>query len=298
MPQERAVPPAARLYRAPLPALLAGAGLLAAMSGCAPADKIARKDLESLHTNVQQMESSLQTRQAGVYEQIRNLREEQTRLERLIEENGRQAKNIGQNVERLRERTQEELLARDKTRRESDQAAAEQLVSLGARIDAQQRDFQKNIQTLNDNLIAMSTFEKGQEERIVKIQEQFQAQLKVVVEEIGQENQALTASIAAVRADLDAARQDASKLRQGLAELQASMQQGSERLSIAVRQFQEAARRGSSAAPGRQHTVRGGETLSSIATRYGVSVQTLMEQNRISDPNSIREGQKLALPEP
>src|SRR5512134_2379155 len=91
-------------------AALALIALLPALHGCPPArDRIARQDVESLQSNVQQMESSLQARQAGVYEQIRDLREEQSRLDRMIEENSRQAKTVGQQVERLRERTQEDF---------------------------------------------------------------------------------------------------------------------------------------------------------------------------------------------
>jgi len=274
--------------------------LLPALAGCPPArDRIARQDVESLQTNVQQMESSLQARQAGVYEQIRELREEQSRLERLIEENARQAKTVGQQVDRLRERTQEDLEQRDRLQRDAARAAAEKVAGIEARVEA----LQKGLQTMNDNLLAMSAFEKKQEERIAKIQEQFQTQLKVVVDEVGQENQELTRSIAALRADLETSRQDAAATRQGLVDLQGSMQQIAEQLAAAQGQIQElakrqeAARKAASARPG-QHTVRAGETLTTIAARFGVSVQALMEKNQITDANSIREGQKLTVPEP
>ncbi|MHB8836786.1 MAG: LysM peptidoglycan-binding domain-containing protein [Candidatus Methylomirabilia bacterium] len=276
---------------------------LALLCGCAAADRTARQDVESLQTNVQQMESSLQARQAGVYEQIRELREEQNRLERLLEENGRQTKAGDQKLERLRERTQEEFDSRDKIQRDSAQAAAEQLSRLGARTDGLQKDLQKGFQTINDNLVALSAFEKKQEERIARIQEQFQSQLKVVVEEVGQENQGLVRSLAAVRADLETVRQESAANRQGLVDLQGSLQQFAEKLAAAQKQIQDAARRQEAArktapARGGQHSVRAGETLTTIAARYGVSVQALMENNQISDANSIREGQKLAIPEP
>jgi membrane-bound lytic murein transglycosylase D len=45
-----------------------------------------------------------------------------------------------------------------------------------------------------------------------------------------------------------------------------------------------------------QHRVRSGETLSSIATRYGVSLARLAELNGIDRPYRIRVGQALALP--
>ena len=206
-------------------------------------------------------------------------------------------------VDRLRESTQEKFDSLDKLQRDSALAATEQLSRLGARVDGLQKDLQKGFQTINDNLVAMSAFEKKQEERIARIQEQFQSQLKVVVEEVGQENQGLVRSLAAVRAELDTVRQESAANRQGLVDLQGSLQQFTERLAAAQRQIQDSAKRQEAArktapARGGQHAVRAGETLTTIAARYGVSVQALMEKNQITDANSIREGQKLAIPEP
>jgi chromosome segregation ATPase len=284
-------------------AVCACSAALPVICGCAAADRTARQDVESLQTNVQQMESSLQARQAGVYEQIRDLREDETRLERLIEENARQAKAVGVQVDRLRERTQEELDARDKLQRDNALAATEQISRLGARVDGLQKDLQKGFQTLNDNLVAMSAFEKKQEERIARIQEQFQSQLKVVVEEVGQENQGLLRSMTAIRAELESVRQESAATRQGLADLRDPLQQLTDKLAATQGQIRDLARRQDAprkpaAAQGGQHTVRAGETLTTIAARYKISVQDLMAKNQITDPNSIREGQKLAIPEP
>lgn len=44
------------------------------------------------------------------------------------------------------------------------------------------------------------------------------------------------------------------------------------------------------------HVVQGGETLSGIATRYGVPVNAIMEANTIADPNRIFVGQRLVIP--
>jgi chromosome segregation ATPase len=273
---------------------------LAFLQACAPVrDQTARQDVESLQSNVQQIESSLQARQAGVYEQIRELREEQARLERLIEEGARQGRTAVQQLERLREKTSEDFEKRDRALREAGQVDAEQLARLNGRLDA----LQKGLVTVNDNLLTMSEFEKKQEERIARIQEQFQGQLKVVVEEVGRENQELSRAIAATRADLEASRQDAAGVRQGLLELQRPMQEIAEQLATVqteVREIdrrQEAQRKAAPVRAGEHHTVRAGETLTAIAARYGVSVRSLLDKNQLADADSIREGQKLALPE-
>ncbi len=44
------------------------------------------------------------------------------------------------------------------------------------------------------------------------------------------------------------------------------------------------------------HTVESGETLSLIASRYGVNVDTIMWENGIGNANSIKSGQKLMVP--
>lgn len=47
----------------------------------------------------------------------------------------------------------------------------------------------------------------------------------------------------------------------------------------------------------KQHSVKSGETLSSIAKRYQVSVSALMKANKLKDPNKITVGQKLVIPD-
>ncbi len=48
----------------------------------------------------------------------------------------------------------------------------------------------------------------------------------------------------------------------------------------------------------RRHQVRKNETLSKIAQRYGVSLNSLASMNRIRNPNSIRVGRSLIIPLP
>lgn len=48
---------------------------------------------------------------------------------------------------------------------------------------------------------------------------------------------------------------------------------------------------------GYEHVVKAGETLSFIARQYNTTVTAILKANGITDPNKIREGQKLFIPD-
>jgi len=52
------------------------------------------------------------------------------------------------------------------------------------------------------------------------------------------------------------------------------------------------------ATAGKQHTVKRGDTLASIARRYGVSQRELASANGVRDQNALRAGQRLSIPGP
>ena len=47
---------------------------------------------------------------------------------------------------------------------------------------------------------------------------------------------------------------------------------------------------------GYEHVVQSGETLSAIASAYGVNQTVIAQENNISDPSKLRAGQKLFIP--
>lgn len=55
--------------------------------------------------------------------------------------------------------------------------------------------------------------------------------------------------------------------------------------------------RGARTATGYEHEVKPGQTLSEIAAVYGVRAQAIIEANQLTNPNAIRVGQKLFIPE-
>ncbi len=50
-------------------------------------------------------------------------------------------------------------------------------------------------------------------------------------------------------------------------------------------------------ATGYEHIVEAGQTLSHIAQAYGVTVRAIVDANNIPDPNNLRVGQKLFIPD-
>ena len=45
------------------------------------------------------------------------------------------------------------------------------------------------------------------------------------------------------------------------------------------------------------HVVKAGDTLYSIAVQYGVTLQAIMQANQITNPDLIRQGQEIIIPQ-
>lgn len=69
-----------------------------------------------------------------------------------------------------------------------------------------------------------------------------------------------------------------------------------QRLQVTAAPAVRATTSASTGGTSRTHTVGRGESLSAIATRYGVSVRAIQGANNIASPNRIRVGQRLRIP--
>ena len=69
-----------------------------------------------------------------------------------------------------------------------------------------------------------------------------------------------------------------------------------EQFEVALASYREPARPVLRPRAARAHTVRRGETLASIAKRYGISLKALMTANRLPDCESVKAGQQLLIP--
>ncbi len=268
-------------------ALLTAAFLAA---DCDPAralkDKDARDQIEVLRTQINQVESSLQVRQMGLGEQIQSIREEIARLEATVEEDHRNTRLLGRQLEVAKLEMQEALVQLNSDYGRKFRVVDENINRLLQGIEG----LQKNIRTLSDNIQTMSAFEKKQEERISRVQTQLQQQINVVVEEVGRENLRLQDEIAGMARDIAAFQNLINDVDGRVRSLRGRLQEVTLRQEATARTAAASAREG--------HVVQRGETLSKIAEIYGVTVEAIMSANQLANANLIREGQTLTIPAP
>jgi nucleoid-associated protein YgaU len=155
--------------------------------------------------------------------------------------------------------------------------------------------------------------EAGDREDYLLITEQVR-RLEGRVEGTAMELEALRRDLAGLRQDMQRGRgAESETLRSAVAALdervnaldaarQRDRQEIVERLSEKVtaliqQRFAPGPRRGSGSDYGYEHVVANGENLSKIAQAYGTTVAAIVEANGLDDPDQVRVGQKLFIPE-
>ena len=107
---------------------------------------------------------------------------------------------------------------------------------------------------------------------------------------------------------LESARRDTQKnlteIQQSLVELDAKRATDREAILNALSQkisglLQSSGGRGGGRMTGREHVVQPGETLSAIASAYGVSMRAIVKANpkHLKNPDALRVGQKIFIPD-
>ncbi len=110
-------------------------------------------------------------------------------------------------------------------------------------------------------------------------------------EEFGQRYRSLQKQIADLQRDLAQLHADRERMRREIVE------EISVRVSRIIEQQQASRPQQARAQTGFEHEVGIGQTLSEIASAYGVTVDAIVRANNITDPHRIRVGQKLFIPE-
>ena len=140
---------------------------------------------------------------------------------------------------------------------------------------------------LEQELAEISTAQTQQNKEINNLLKEWKSDTKNTIE---RSNENLRSEIAALE----------KKQKQNNQEIQKKLNIVLEEVTSenkAIRKQIESLRKSQSYSSDGYHIVSKGDTLSRIAQSYGVSIRALMDTNDISNPNNIRLGQKLIIPE-
>jgi len=120
--------------------------------------------------------------------------------------------------------------------------------------------------------------------------------------------QSLRNEVQTLRSENQTLRSENQALRKNVADLIGQLSQRVDRLEAAPRPTGGGGSSGGGSRPsggsagqttmtGVEHTVSAGETLSDIAKAYGVRMDAIVQANNITNPHSLRVGQKLFIPQ-
>jgi len=122
-------------------------------------------------------------------------------------------------------------------------------------------------------------------------QEQLYQEMERLRTSMGTGDRTVTARLDALEADLNESKRAQRGMKDEL----------SKTLKSVLQAVQKPSPGGSRYAAGgytaREHIVKRGETLSTIAQAYGVKVEAIVKASGIKNANFVREGQKLLIPE-
>ena len=149
------------LAAALIPCLILPAGPALALK-----DSQARQEIEALHNRLNQVETSMQSRQMSLSEELQSIREERVQLDTGIDENRVAIRNIEQDLEVIRIEMQENFIQFNNATESRFKATDENIGRLLKGIES----LQANVQALGNSLKTMSDFEKTQEARISQTQ--------------------------------------------------------------------------------------------------------------------------------
>lgn len=128
---------------------------------------------------------------------------------------------------------------------------------------------------------------QGQVSELAQVQDRVASDVAALQSEQSAKSRAIDARLGTVERTVGDAAGERERLRQSI------VSDVSQKVSTLIKTSTPPAR----AESGYEHIVKSGETMSAIATAYKVNVNAIMQANGIKNPNSLRVGQKLFIPE-
>ncbi len=251
--------------------------LLISVSSCAYKKDVAntQTELASVKGNLQGLESDLAKRQMAQSEEILELKRTVGVLKDRDDEFRQGLVRVEQKLNVVRIETDENLRHLTDLNREYRKTQEANLQTLAQGLNTKLKEHEVALSDVHRQIEELHSLETDQNRRLGDIA----SRLNVFLEE---------------------ATAESGRQAKGLADLTQSYNQLADKMNVLNKELVNLKEsvKAATTARGRSHTVAEGETISSIAAKYGVAVDELIRINGITNPNSVKAGQKLILEAP
>lgn len=258
-----------------LACLLAAASFLG--HACATKKEVltAQTDLASVRGNLEGLESTVEKSQAGLSEDILEIKRSLVALKARDDEFRQFFVQLQQRMNIAKIESDENLRHLTELNREYQKSADSSLRSLGDRIaslSGRLGGLETGLADLRQRLDEANALDNDQNRRLGEVSNR----LSVFLEEANAES---------------------ARLKRGLVDLTQSFNLLADKLN-ALNKEVAILRETMKAGTARSHVIAEGETLTSIATRYGIPVEEIVRLNNLPNPDSIKVGQRIILGPP
>lgn len=257
-----------------LPRLCLVACLLGLTAACATKKEVvtARSDLEAVRGDLRELVDSIDRRQASLGEDLVRLKREMATLEARDEEFRQSVVALQQKMNVARIETDENFRHLGDLGREHQRTLEANLARTVGSLEQKLKGLETGQSDLRQRLDGLTAVTEDQNRRI------------------GQAADRLDVSIDTINEEL-------SRLKKLLADLFEKYNQMADAVNTLHKEVAGRRQEQRTAAPGASvHVVREGESIFSIAGKYGVTADVLIRINNLANPDSLRVGQRLSLP--
>jgi LysM repeat protein len=250
--------------------------LLAAAGGCATKNDVVttRTDLTAVRGNLEGFRTTVGRTQAGLSEDLLKIKGDISRIESRNDHFRNELAEVKRTVsvveqqmrEGLRENLRYTVDLLGEQQKGIDAALAKQAAASAARF----KEVEAALAGADQRIAELSAMDLDQNRRLADTA----TSLNAFVAEASSEHQRLSASIGSLVESFNQMAEKMNALNKELVLLREGMKRSQTR----------------------SHTVAAGESLGTISTRYGVSVEELIKLNNLTDPDAIKVGQRIVLP--
>jgi chromosome segregation ATPase len=266
--------------------------VIACLSACATRKEVVstRNDLNNVRGSIEGLETSIDRRGAALSEEVQDLERSITSLKSRDEEFRQSYAQMAQRMNVGKIETDENLRHLNALYREYQKSLETNLQEISDKINARLSDLESGLADIRRRLDSHNAVDGEQNRRLGEVTNR----LNVFLEEASAESDRFKKGLLTLSQNYNQLVDKVNALNKDLVTANDKLSRESASLAREMDGIKESLK--TSAA--RFHIIAEGETLSSVANRYGLSIDELVRINDLANPNSIKVGQKILLSAP